>query len=70
MSGFVNPPIGEALAFDALHRAFSAHGIVHAQLDPMILAEIALSKVASQSPHHHLSLYNPKSSGRRASRGL
>ena len=40
-----NPPIGEALSADELEGLVGAGGIIDAQLDAMVLAEIELSQI-------------------------
>ena len=47
-SGPANPPIGEALAFDAAQSAIRALGIVHAKAGTVRIAEVELGKVAVQ----------------------
>jgi hypothetical protein len=44
--GFVNPPIGEALASDPGDSFFGAHGVINPKLDAIVGAEIELGQVA------------------------
>ena len=44
--GFTNPPIGEALALDALHGVIGAHGVGVAKRGATVVAEIKLRQIA------------------------
>ena len=48
VTGFTNPPIGEALAFDAFHKLLHAHSVGEAKGGAAIVAEIEFGKVTVQ----------------------
>jgi hypothetical protein len=48
LRGFVSPPIGEALAGDAIKHHRHAGGVVHAEAGAVRVAEIELREVARQ----------------------
>ena len=49
VTGFVNPPIGKVLAFDAAHDVVGALCIVEAELGAAVIAEVEFGEVAVQN---------------------